>query len=499
MYSVQRMTILMTTFTLLAIISYLKARNASEKNQPQCLLYLAITAVFTILACFSKENGALIVLYVGLLEMQLRFFSPSSSANNSVLRFSNFIILLVAITLATGFLFFSMRLDSIMSGYQIRDFTVTERLGTQSNIIIMYLKNIFLPNISNMNLYFDDFPISGITSGESLKSYAIIFLFITAAVFALKSIPLFSFGILLFFLSHSLESTFIPLELAFEHRNYSGTIGISIATVALFSHVSTRLNIDKITPVLAGTALILITFQTHSRSLEWSDDLILNTLAVENNPRSERAKLSLAISYLNRSDLTSAVNLFQRAAEENKKDAHTHLHLMQFKAYGGVFDPDEYKEIQVLLNERPITNDVVMILDDILTNVNNGIYTTPNLEQVSELLRTATESQDFMILENNRAALFARYSKSLSLLGRHRDALSALRTSTELNPRNPEIIIMTAEEYAALNQVDKISGILANITPDILITEDQLQRISELTKLANGDQPEHIEITHSLD
>ena len=499
MYAVQRMTILMATFTLLAIIFYVRARIASESNQAKSLLYLVITAIFTILACFSKENGALIVLYVGLLEIQFRFFSPSSLANNSVVRFSNFIIFLVTITLAIGITVFAMRLDSVMSGYQIRDFTVFERLGTQSNIVIMYLKNIFLPNISNMNLYFDDFPVSGIASSESLKSYAIIFLLIIAALFTLKNIPLFSFGILFFFFSHSLESTFIPLELAFEHRNYSGTIGISIATVALLVHICSRFNIEKIIPIVVGTALILITFQTHSRSLEWSDDLVLNTLAVENNPRSERAKLSLAISHLNRSDLTSAVNLFERAAKENKKDAHTHLHLMQFKAYGGVFDPEDYIAVLDLLNKRPITNDVVMILDDMLTNVTNGIYAKPGLERVSKLLRTATENQNLMIFENNRAALFARYSKSLSLLGRHRDALAALRISTELNPRNPEIIIMMAEEYAALNQADEIPGVLAKISPHILITKDQLKRISELTKLANNNQFEPIEITHSPD
>ena len=143
-----------------------------------------------------------------------------------------------------------------------------------------------------------------------------------------KKIPLFTFGIFFYFLSHTLESTFIPLELAFEHRNYIGTIGLSMAVVSVFTHFLVKPDFKTIKSICAVLTLALLSFQTYSRSVEWSDDLVLNSLAVENNPSSERAKLSLAISLLNRSKLTEAVNLFEAASKENTYDAHTHLSLI---------------------------------------------------------------------------------------------------------------------------------------------------------------------------
>ena len=489
MYSVQRMTVLMTTFSVLALITYLKARATSTEKPAKCVSLLLATGVLTILACLSKENGALIVLYVGLLEVLIRKSRVNEPIIKNELIFSNSMLTLVAATLAVGIAFFTYNFDSLMRGYQIRDFTLSERLGTESNILVFYLKNIMVPNISNMNLYLDDFPISAIFSTESLISYLILFSFTTLAVIFYKSNPLVTFGILFFFLSHALESTIIPLELAFEHRNYTGTIGISIAIVAATVQLFKFFRFENLKYLIATITLLLVSFQSYSRNLEWSDDLILNSLAVENNPRSERAKLSLAISLLNRSKLTEAVNLFEKAAAENVTDAHTHLHLLQFKAYGGVFIQEDFEKAKELLASRPITNDVVMLLDDMLTNVTNGIYEVPNISQISELFKIATKNPNFKILELNHAALFARYSYSLSLQKENEAALRALKTATAINPRNPEILIMMAEVYFSLNQIENIQPTITRIPSDIKITAEQHSRIEFLTNITLERSP----------
>ena len=499
MYSVQRMTMLMTFFTVLALITYLKARNTSAENPVKSLGLILVTGIFTILACLSKENGALIVLYVGLLEVMIRKSRPNQAAIRSELIFSNSILALVAITLAIGATFFAYKFEYLMSGYEIRDFTLSERLGTESNILVFYLKNILTPNITNMNLYLDDFPISGITSTKSLISYLILFSFLTLAIRFFESNPLVTFGVIFFFLSHTLESTFLPLELAFEHRNYTGTIGISIAVVAAMAQLLRKLNFEKLKYFFATITLVLISFQSYSRNIEWSDDLILNSLAVENNPRSERAKLSLAISLLSRSMLTEAVDLFEKAAAENETDAHTHLHLLQFKAYGGVFVPGDYTEIKHLLESRPITNDVVKVLDDMLTNVTNGVYKRPDVSQISELFKIAIANPNLKILEQNHAALLARYSKSLSLLDKNNEALTVLLAASELNPRNPEILILMAEEYATLEKYKNIDETLSRIPSDIMITTEQLNRIEALKIIAANNKAEPVEFTQSSD
>ena len=497
MYSVQRMTILMTTFTVLALITYLKARSASADKPWKSSFLLLITGVFTILACLSKENGALIVLYVGLIELLIRNSKSDQPIPRNMLFFSNGILTLIAASLLVGTAFFIYKFDSLMAGYQIRNFTLSERLGTESNILIFYLKNILIPNITNMNLYLDDYPISGIVSKESLASYLILFSIIVLAILYYKYNPLVTFGILFFFLSHILESTVIPLELAFEHRNYVGTIGLSIAIVAILKQLFSSLKIRHFKYVAAILTIFLISFQTYSRNLEWSNDLTLHSIAVENNPRSERAKLSLAISLLKRSKLTEAVHLLEKAAAENDVDAHTHLHLLQFKAYGGVFKQEDYEEAKNLLASRPVTNEVVMILDNMLSNITNGIYKTPDINHVTELFQIATSNPNRRIVKRNQAVLLAHYSKSLSLQGKYDQAIIALQSASELNQRNPEIIIMMAEGYASLKQFHKIDATLSRIPTDIKVTASQTSRIDSLKHTKDSEQIESIEFTQS--
>jgi len=49
----------------------------------------------------------------------------------------------------------------------------------------------------------------------------------------LRRRPLAAFGILFFFAGHRLESTLIPLELAFEHRNDLPSLGLILAAADL--------------------------------------------------------------------------------------------------------------------------------------------------------------------------------------------------------------------------------------------------------------------------
>ena len=499
LYSVQRMTMLMTSFSILAIICYLNARIEYGKNNQYFIFYTVSTLVFAILACLSKENGVLTILYIGIAELLIRkdksYFNKTKTENRLSIGF----LTLIGLGISAGLAYFALNIDSLLSSYTIRDFTLSQRLATEGSVLVQYLKNILMPNISNMNLYWDDFSIISFSSATFLKSISILLVLIVIAIMLRNTIPLFTFGIFFYFLSHTLESTFIPLEIAFEHRNYIGTIGIALAVVSIFYHYLKKVDFKTIGSSCAFLALALLSFQTYSRSVEWSDDLVLNSLAVENNPNSERAKLSLAISLLSRSKLTEAVHLFESASRENTYDAHTHLHLIQFKAYGGVFNQDEFENTLELVKTRPVTNDVVRILDDMLTNVTNGIYHSPNFMQMSQLFQAATDNPEKRIHDNNHAVLYARYSASLSLQKQYKGALTALEFANKLNSRNPEIIIMMAEALEALGRQSQISGVISRIPTDILITDEQRTRIKRLELIDGSHEGNYLDLTQSPD
>ena len=81
LFIIQRMTTLSATFAFSGLIYYTKTRGQSLSNPNENLLKLSlITVVFTALAAFTKENGALLPIYILILEAT--FFSSKAYSCN---------------------------------------------------------------------------------------------------------------------------------------------------------------------------------------------------------------------------------------------------------------------------------------------------------------------------------------------------------------------------------------------------------------------------------
>ncbi len=68
---------------------------------------------------------------------------------------------------------------------------------------------------------------------------------ILTALVRRKKWPLFAFAVLWFFAGHALESTFLPLEYFFEHRNYLPLLGPIFALVVFMSGMLPTLDSSK--------------------------------------------------------------------------------------------------------------------------------------------------------------------------------------------------------------------------------------------------------------
>ena len=102
-----------------------------------------------------------------------------------------------------------------------RDFTLQERLLTQFRVVIFYISLVVLPYPSRLTLE-HDFALSYslLDPFTTLLSLFALLLFILAAIFSARRERIFSFCILWFFGNLFIESSFIPLEIIFEHRTY---------------------------------------------------------------------------------------------------------------------------------------------------------------------------------------------------------------------------------------------------------------------------------------
>src|SRR5690606_6133690 len=111
--------------------------------------------------------------------------------------------------------------------------------------------------------------------------------------------PLTTFGILWFFAGHVLTSNVIPLELAFEHRNYLPLMGIIVATIQPISELARRLRISiTARRILTAISLAALALLCAIQSATWGDPMLLAMTLEQRNPTSQRASYDLARQYL---------------------------------------------------------------------------------------------------------------------------------------------------------------------------------------------------------
>jgi hypothetical protein len=110
---------------------------------------------------------------------------------------------------------------------------------------------------------------------------------------------LIAFGILWFFVAHLLESTFIPLEIAHEHRNYVANFGIIFSLVYILAKLPVKQMRPYVKYAIYLAPVILLAYVTNLRSYQWSDNILQTVYEAKHHPNSARATYSEARIYAN--------------------------------------------------------------------------------------------------------------------------------------------------------------------------------------------------------
>lgn len=290
LYVVQRMEIGAATGTLLALLAYTRARRRQLEGKPASV-WLAAAAVAMVIGLGFKESALLVPGFAFLIEAcLLRFASLTPRMRHR--GWIGFYALSFTAALV-AYLYMILPLSDLVARDGSRDFTPAERLLTQAPVLVMYLKQILLPLPESMSFYYDNFPISrSLAEPLTLTSAILLLALIGVAAASWRRWPLTSFGIFWFFMAHALTSNLLPLELAFEHRNYLALLGILLAAVQPLCLLGQRLHPDARTslallPMLALACLCWIQAST------WGDPMRLAWALENRNPNSIRASYSL--------------------------------------------------------------------------------------------------------------------------------------------------------------------------------------------------------------
>lgn len=224
LYIVQREAMLPATFTLLGMLFWLEGSDRLAIGRGHSLPYL-ITGAWgcTILAMLCKANGVLIPLLLLSLEWTIPADGSGDLDPGHFSRFRRVRAVLLGAPCAVLATWLVTKVPSVFSGDTYsRPWTIGQRLLSEPRVICDYLDLLWLPQASGASVFNDGFH----ASSNWLHPWTTLPALLAVAVllglgFKLRlRHPAISFAIVFFFAGHVLESTLIPLELYFEHRNY---------------------------------------------------------------------------------------------------------------------------------------------------------------------------------------------------------------------------------------------------------------------------------------
>ena len=245
-YIVNRSSVLATTFYLLALLLFIKAfRQRTQdtekitKDLHPSKLYLGGVFLASCLAMGTKQIAATLPIMILIYD-----FYFISDGNLKIVKNHWKIHLLMFSTIAIAIYFSFAGLKMFVSfDYakgvpmpQEEPITSFHYFLTQLHVIPYYIKLLFIP--TNLNLDYD-WPITRNIDFPTVLFFVMLMSLIIMAVILFRRSRLVSFGIIWFFLTLSVTSSFIVIyDVIFEHRLYLPSIGFTIIIAFIISKIS---------------------------------------------------------------------------------------------------------------------------------------------------------------------------------------------------------------------------------------------------------------------
>lgn len=298
-YITQRMTLLSSGFSLIAMILFLKIRTSSKVEKSAWLLRIGfVTSV--LLAVFSKPIAVCIFPFILFLELLIIKNRPAKY---------QWLITMFLCSLGIIIL-----IGSIPGPIDTPRISITDYLLTQVIVTAKYFGLVLWP----INLSIDHFqaPWFKLASFKLLLSLSLHIILIIGVWLIRKQVPLINLGVIIIYVSFLPESGFIPLkDMMVEHRMYMPMIGIAILSSAIITPVLHK----KWLFVFIGFISFSLMLRTCLRNFEWRDKSTLWGSALEVNPLSARAMYSIGHIYLLESDTSKAMHEFSKALKQNPR------------------------------------------------------------------------------------------------------------------------------------------------------------------------------------
>ena len=447
LYIVQRETMLPATFMLLGLIGYLHGRELAAAGRRAGVALAAASIVgCTILAVLSKANGALLPLLAWIVESVI--LEPQVTVEHQATRRA-FAGVRWTMLIAPSVLLFAGVTKAAFDGFvngvpAIRPWTLGERLLTEGRVLVDYLRLLWLPRPLSSGLFNDSFPVStGILSPPStLPCLLLIFGLLAVAWTRRKRHPAFALAILFFFAGQLLESTVIPLELYFEHRNYLPALlmfwPLALWICAPMGATGNGRNGATLVPAAVRMMLAIalplgFAGMTWMRAGLWGDERAQAIIWADRNPDSPRAQAYAAQVELEHGQVSAANLRLERALSKHPGELQLTLNMLGAKCSSGALAPGDVERAEIALRTTPNTGRLGYDwFERGISMARHGGCRGLDLATLDRLLRAAAENeqtnkvpgrvQDRLHLQGRIALLHDDDERALSLFDAALDA-----------------------------------------------------------------------------
>ncbi|GAA0887991.1 hypothetical protein GCM10009121_08720 [Rhodanobacter soli] len=298
LYIVQREAMLPATCTLVGLLLWLHGRNLLTQGRTVAGLAWSVLGLggFTVLGMLAKANGVLLPIFALLIEAVV--LSPRHPMQRGDARQAHRLALLalgvIPAAAILGYLFWT-GLHGVLAGSPIgiRPWSMGQRLLTEPRVLLDYLQLLWLPRPFSSGLFNDQYvaSTSWLQPATTLPALLAVLALIGLAWWQRQRHSALALATLFYFAGQLLESTSIPLELYFEHRNY-------LPALLMFWPLGLWLaDVRELRPLKYALMLVLplgLAWMTHARAELWGNEHSQALLWAKINPASARAQTNAA-------------------------------------------------------------------------------------------------------------------------------------------------------------------------------------------------------------
>jgi tetratricopeptide (TPR) repeat protein len=348
LYAVQREAMLPATFTFFALLTWLQGRRAAMRDGRFPAASYAGVYLLTAAATLSKANGLLIPLLILCTEVIL----PTGGAHDARARRWTFMTFAPLATLVVAGLAWTALINLGAPPIPVRGWSVNQRLLTEPAVLLDYLARLALIAPPTSSLFHDDYAVAtGLFSPwYTMPAMIVCTALIAGAFLCRRRHPPAATAVLFFFAAHAMESSSLPLELYFEHRNYLSSI-LLFWPIGLQLH---RLRSPVARKVAAGVVLTALGALTHANVALWADPVQQAVVWAQVAPASPRAQAYAAIIEADGGDLQGGTARADAAAARFPAEPQVAFAQATLHCRKGSVSPATLGNVRVALQSAPL-------------------------------------------------------------------------------------------------------------------------------------------------